>query len=150
MATENWVNIGSGNGLLPDGTKPLLNQCWLIIGEVLWHSPEGNFTWNAQDIYPWRELENYWFKITSASPRDQWVKRFHWRWLLCPKGPIDRKSALVQIMAWCQQERLKRRNTLGSLDQYAAQNSKHARPPIPSQPPTQKVQKINFNQAQNR
>ena len=23
MKTENWVNIGSGNGLLPDGTKPL-------------------------------------------------------------------------------------------------------------------------------
>ena len=23
MATENWVNIGSGNGLLSDGTKPL-------------------------------------------------------------------------------------------------------------------------------
>ena len=23
MATETWVNIGSGNGLLPDGTKPL-------------------------------------------------------------------------------------------------------------------------------
>ena len=23
MATQNWVNIGSGNGLLPDGTKPL-------------------------------------------------------------------------------------------------------------------------------
>ena len=22
MATEIWVNIGSGNGLLPDGTKP--------------------------------------------------------------------------------------------------------------------------------
>ena len=30
------------------------------------------------------------------------------------------------------QERLKRRNTLGCLDQYAAQNSKYARPPIPS------------------
>ena len=36
------------------------------------------------------------------------------------------------------QERLKRRITLGCLDQYAAQNSKYARPPIPSQPPTQK------------
>ena len=24
MVTEIWVNIGSGNGLLPDGTKPLL------------------------------------------------------------------------------------------------------------------------------
>ena len=23
MATEIWVNIGSGNALLPDGTKPL-------------------------------------------------------------------------------------------------------------------------------
>ena len=23
MATENWVYIGTGNGLLPDGTKPL-------------------------------------------------------------------------------------------------------------------------------
>ena len=23
MATEVWVNIGSGNGLMPDGTKPL-------------------------------------------------------------------------------------------------------------------------------
>ena len=23
MATKIWVNIGSGNGLLPDGTKPL-------------------------------------------------------------------------------------------------------------------------------
>ena len=23
MATDIWVNFGSGNGLLPDGTKPL-------------------------------------------------------------------------------------------------------------------------------
>ena len=37
------------------------------------------------------------------------------------------------------QERLKCRNTLGCLDQYAAQNSKYARPPIPLQPQTQKV-----------
>ena len=43
------------------------------------------------------------------------------------------------MMSIFKQERLKRRNTLGCLDQYAAQNSKHARPPIPSQPPTQKV-----------
>ena len=37
------------------------------------------------------------------------------------------------------QERLKRRSTLGSLDQYAAQNNKYARTLTPSQPPTQKV-----------
>ena len=43
-----------------------LNQCWLIISEVLWHSPDGNFTWNAQDIYPWRE-----FEITNLSLHPQ-------------------------------------------------------------------------------
>ena len=43
-------------------------------------------------------------------------------------------------MQWkVKQERLKRRNTLGCLDQYGAQNSKYATAPIPSQPPTQKV-----------
>ena len=34
VTAEIWVNIGSGNGLLPDCTKPLPNQCWLIISEV--------------------------------------------------------------------------------------------------------------------
>ena len=29
----------SGNGLVFDGTKPLPNQCWLVIIEVLWHTP---------------------------------------------------------------------------------------------------------------
>ena len=31
MVTQNWVNIGSGNGLLPDVTKPLPGP---IISEV--------------------------------------------------------------------------------------------------------------------
>ena len=30
-----------------------LNQCSLIISEVLWHSSEDNFTGNTQDICPW-------------------------------------------------------------------------------------------------
>ena len=50
------------------------NQCWLIISEVLWHSPDGNFTENAQHIYPWYDLENYEFKTTATSPRAQWVE----------------------------------------------------------------------------
>ena len=40
MATEIWVNIGSGNGLSPDGTKPL---------------PEPNVDWSSvksSDIHP--------------------------------------------------------------------------------------------------
>ena len=42
MATEIWVNIGSGNGLLPDGTNPLPESMLTTISEVQWLSPEGN------------------------------------------------------------------------------------------------------------
>ena len=56
ITTVIWVNFGSGDGLLPNGTKPLLNLCWLIISQVFRHSPKGNFlgdnfTRHAQDIY---------------------------------------------------------------------------------------------------
>ena len=34
-----------------------LNQCWLMISEVLWHSPDSNFTENTSDIYRWNEFE---------------------------------------------------------------------------------------------
>ena len=43
---QHWLE---GNSLLSDGTKPLLNQSWLVISEVVWHSPEGNLTGNSQD-----------------------------------------------------------------------------------------------------
>ena len=50
-----------------------LNQCWLIASEVLWYSPEGNITRNAQDIYPRYAFENHSFKITASFPRSQWI-----------------------------------------------------------------------------
>ena len=52
-----------------------LNQCWLIIRGVLWHSPDGSFTRYGQDICSWYEFGNYKFKISTASPRGQWVKQ---------------------------------------------------------------------------
>ena len=30
-----------------------LNQCWLMISGVLWHSPDSNFTENIKDNYLW-------------------------------------------------------------------------------------------------
>ena len=48
-------------------------QCWSLISEALWHSPESNFTVSAQAIIQCNEFENYTFKITATSPRDQWV-----------------------------------------------------------------------------
>ena len=50
-----------------------LNQCWLLISEVLWHSPDSNFTENTSDIYLWNEFEIYWFETVVKYPRGQWV-----------------------------------------------------------------------------
>ena len=36
-----------------------LNQCWLIIKVVLFHSLEGSFTGHAHYIYPWHFFEDY-------------------------------------------------------------------------------------------
>ena len=49
-----------------------LDQYWLI-NKVLWHSPEGDFTGNAQDSYSWCRFENKRLKNTARYPRHQWV-----------------------------------------------------------------------------
>ena len=51
-----------------------LNQCWLMISEVLWHSPDSNFTENTQDICRWNGFEVYLFETVVKSARGQWVK----------------------------------------------------------------------------
>ena len=48
-----------------------LNQCWLLINGVLWHSPMTNFIGRYQFI---KWVEKYTCKISSTSPRGQWVK----------------------------------------------------------------------------
>ena len=55
-------------------TSHYLNQCWPFISEVLWHSPQTNFRAKAQACILDDELENYTFKITTASPSGQCVK----------------------------------------------------------------------------
>ena len=49
-----------------------LNQCWVLISGVLWHSPEIIFTASFQAIIPYNEFENYTVKITATSPRGWW------------------------------------------------------------------------------
>ena len=41
MVPQIWGNIGSGNGLLHDGTKPLPEP---ILTKKVWHSPKDHFT----------------------------------------------------------------------------------------------------------
>ena len=50
-----------------------LNQSWLIISKVQWHSSESNFTRDTSVICHWNKLENYLSKILFKSPRGQWV-----------------------------------------------------------------------------
>ena len=62
---KTWVNIGLGNGLLPDGAKPL---------------PEPMLTYYRGDLVAltgnaWYEFRNFWFKNTATYPRGQWVNR---------------------------------------------------------------------------
>ena len=53
VVSNSFVDIGTGNGLLPDGNKPLpeamlTNHPWYFVASF-----EGNFTRNKQDISPW-------------------------------------------------------------------------------------------------
>ena len=75
ISQEQWVNSlwprdvnwrqGSGSTLAQVMacclTTPshYLSQCWLVISEVLWHSPDRNFTENTQDIYCWNDFQIY-------------------------------------------------------------------------------------------
>ena len=46
-----------------------LNQCWFLFLEVLWHSPESDFTANTQAFILYNEIEN--FNNIAISLRDQ-------------------------------------------------------------------------------
>ena len=50
-----------------------LNQCWLIISNVLWHSCESIFLRRSDDNHQKNKIENCIFEITSRHPREQWV-----------------------------------------------------------------------------
>ena len=75
MVTEIWVNIGSGNGLLPDGTKPLpdpmlTDHQWGPVTFIL-----GQFhkrCLNNQSLCE-NPCEKYIYKISFKFPKDQWV-----------------------------------------------------------------------------
>ena len=44
---------------------------------VLWHSPEADFTESAQNINSKNDFEKYSCRITSTSPRSQWVNFYN-------------------------------------------------------------------------
>ena len=71
-----------------------LNQSWLIISEVQWHSYQGNFTRDAPTINHWNLFENYISKFYSHFPRGQWVR---WLFLVFKNSQL----MLVHIIHQC-------------------------------------------------
>ena len=63
-----------------------LNQCWLLISEVLWLSPENNFTSCVPATIQHHAHDNYMFNIAATFPRRQWVN--HIIRLPSPHGDI--------------------------------------------------------------
>ena len=102
--------------ILNSGNGHHLNQCWLIISnKFLWLLPEGNFTGESWDIYPWYEFDNYYFNTLRprqngrCSAEDTFKRIFLNENMIIliksslkfvPEGPINNIPALVQIMAW--------------------------------------------------
>ena len=72
MALEILVNTDSGNGLVPDGTKPLLEPMLTYYQEgfvaLIWGHYHKNI-WRYQSV----KIDNYIFKITFGSPRGQCI-----------------------------------------------------------------------------
>ena len=56
---EIWVNIGSGNGLLPDGTKPLPDPMLTSYYAILWHSLESNMKKSTEATIFYNESDNH-------------------------------------------------------------------------------------------
>ena len=115
MVTWNWVNIGSGNGLLPDAPRHYRNQYWLIIVEVQLQSPWGQFhkrclnhqlltldwkitylkfyVWNIYIYDITMTLHWIWLDLRVLE-NIGWFN--HWKfWILDYCGAIDRKDYVI-------------------------------------------------------
>ena len=74
MAIEIWVNIGSGNGLLPDGTKPLpepmlTDHQWSPVTFILGQFHKRCLTHQSLKFFPRGQwVKNSSRKMSSANP----------------------------------------------------------------------------------
>ena len=69
-----WTTLAQVMACCLTAPSHYLNQCWLIIRGVLWHSSENSFTGIAQGIDSGYEFEKNILKNIFKSPRGQWVK----------------------------------------------------------------------------
>ena len=86
-----WVNTGTGNGLLPEGTKPLPEP---MLTWDHWHPSQCNSTENVQGLVANFIVQNKIFEDFNPSPRGRVILSPQlWQWwsfciLLFSKGTI--------------------------------------------------------------
>ena len=72
------VSIGSGNGLLPDGTKPLPEPMLTKYFHPTLYNVDLSKVFWKQSPKKWHVFGDYSFKITTISPKNQWFALTHW------------------------------------------------------------------------
>ena len=78
-----------------------VNQYWLTIDEILWHSFLGNVYLNTQYINLQVEFEIYTFEITNIFRKGQWFNSIYWSF--CLRDYLLStcvRSELTNIDAW--------------------------------------------------
>ena len=73
-----WTTLAQVMACCLTAPSHYLNQCWLIIRGVLWHTSESSFAGIAQGIDSGYEFEKDILKNIFKSPRGQWVKQDKW------------------------------------------------------------------------
>ena len=68
-----WTTLAQIMACCLTAPSHYLNQCWLIIRGVLWHTSESSFAGIAQGIDSGYEFEKDILKNIFKSPRGQWV-----------------------------------------------------------------------------
>ena len=85
---RSWLTLAQTMACCLTAPSHYLNKCWLIIHGILWHSPDTNFTGNAQNIHLKMSL-----KITLLTLFPQLIQRgpvilrviyqaAHWSWFI--------------------------------------------------------------------
>ena len=69
-----WTTLAQVMACCLTAPSHYLNQCWLIVRGVLWHTSESSFAGIAQGIDSGYEFEKDILKNIFKSPRGQWVK----------------------------------------------------------------------------
>ena len=94
----NLSHIGSGNGLMPSGSKPSPEP---MLTYHQHHLPKGHSTENAHESNHCNIFQNYRSKIKATSPRWQWVNLLVWyEWVVQRSPRVFHDAVYVRLSPW--------------------------------------------------